>query len=185
MVNINFGCGQFPQPGFLNVDFDPSTPCDVRLDLNDPFIGFKDGVADVIEARHVLEHLNNPFDAMREFHRILRRGGTLHIAVPHCSRGFVHPEHRRGFDVSFPLYFNKTFKGGYQHVEFRLVASRLSWFAQPELKKAYMNAITFGLVMLVARGIDLLANASPYLCSKVWCYWVGGFDQVEFTFEQV
>jgi hypothetical protein len=30
--------------------------------------------------------------------------------------------------------------------------------------------------------IDLFANLSPWLCSRLWCYWVGGFEEIEFVF---
>ena len=30
--------------------------------------------------------------------------------------------------------------------------------------------------------ISRLANLNPYLCDRVWCYWVGGFDLIEGEF---
>lgn len=86
--------------------------------------------------------------------------------------------------MSFPFYYDTNFRGGYQHVKFYLIELKLSWFAQRELKRDYMNGLTFALVTGLAKIIDILANASPYFCSKVWCYWVGGFDQVKFVFRK-
>ncbi len=65
----------------------------------------------MVEASHLLEHLDRPFLAMKEMHRILKPGGQLIIKVPHFSRGFTHAEHAHGFDVTFPNYFNKKFSG--------------------------------------------------------------------------
>ena len=155
-----------------------------RADLNARYLSFRDRTIDEIEASHVLEHLERPLHLMMEFHRILRQNGKLSIQVPHFSRAFVHPEHVHGFDVSFLLYYDTNFRGGYQHVKFYLIELNLSWFAQRELKRDYMNGLTFALVTGLAKIIDILANASPYFCSKVWCYWVGGFDQVEFVFRK-
>ena len=73
-------------------------------DLNHLPYPFRDAAFDVIEASHVIEHLDRPFAVMKELHRLLKPGGVLHIKVPHFSRGFTHAEHAHGFDVTFPLY---------------------------------------------------------------------------------
>jgi len=31
--------------------------------------------------------------------------------------------------------------------------------------------------------VSTAANLSPALCSRIWCYWVGGFDQITFEFK--
>ncbi len=41
---------------------------------------------DTVVCHQVLEHVRNPDRAMREFHRVLRAGGTLVLSVPHLSR---------------------------------------------------------------------------------------------------
>ena len=183
-LRINFGCGQFPLPGWVNVDNDPRARADVHHDLEQLPFPFTARSADEIWAAHVLEHLSQPFAVMAEFHRILKPGGRLTVRVPHCSRGFTHPDHKRGFDVSFPLYFNPRFRGGYSGVPFLHRRTRLRWFGQPELKRGEIGAAAFHAARLVGVVIDALANLSPFLTSKVWCYWVGGFDEVEFVFER-
>lgn len=45
-----------------------------------------DGRYDAVISHQVLEHLPRPWDALAEFHRILRRGGMIVISVPHLSR---------------------------------------------------------------------------------------------------
>ncbi|MCX8472834.1 MAG: hypothetical protein ORN85_04210, partial [Sediminibacterium sp.] len=30
--------------------------------------------------------------------------------------------------------------------------------------------------------INFFANLSPFLCSRLWCFWVGGFEEIEFVF---
>jgi F0F1-type ATP synthase assembly protein I len=29
--------------------------------------------------------------------------------------------------------------------------------------------------------IDRVANLSPLVCSRLWCYYVGGFEEIEFV----
>jgi len=132
---LNIGCGEFKKDGYINVDYYSVSEPDVKHDLNKFPYPFKDNEFELIEAEHILEHLDDPFRVMKELHRISKNNGLIIIKVPHFSRGFTHPEHRRGFDVSFPHYFDPAFKGGFQG--FQLIAEniKLSWFAQPYLKK--------------------------------------------------
>jgi hypothetical protein len=184
-TKLNLGCGAFPKEGFLNVDWEASGTPDVRHDLNRFPYPFEDNRFTRIEADHLLEHLENPFAVMRELYRIARPGCRIRIRVPHFSRGFTHAQHSRGFDVSFPLYFNPTFQGGYQGVQLKLLNMRLRWFAQPYLKKTVLSPAAFYFGRTVGAVLDLLANLSPYACSRLWCFWVGGFEEVAFEFEVV
>lgn len=178
---INFGCGQFPLPGWINVDNDSRATADVRHDLDVFPYPFESGIADEIMASHVLEHLRRPFDAMAEFSRILKPGGVVTIRVPHFSRGFTHPDHKCGFDVSFPLYFEPSFRGGYSGTHLERVRVRLRWFAQAELKRSVVGGGSVALASAVGGVIDAIAGLSPFAASRLWCYWVGGFDEVEFV----
>jgi SAM-dependent methyltransferase len=168
--------------GWLNVDVDPQAQADMHHDLECLPYPFESGSAEEILASHVLEHLHQPFAAMSEFARILRPGGRLTIRVPHFSRGFTHADHKRGFDVSFPLYFNPAFRGGYSGTELECGRVRLRWFAQPELKRQTLGAGTVVIASTVGSIIDIFARFSPYIASRVWCFWVGGFEEVEFVF---
>lgn len=183
-VKINLGCAGFPKTGYVNVDWLESLKPDVVHDLNKLPYPFEASSADLIEATHVLEHLDRPFDVMKEVHRILRPGGKLILKVPHFSRGFTHAEHARGFDVTFPLYFNKLFeRAGYFGVDFSLEKMELHWLAFFHL----LPHMGYGRSMIaflraVNAVISWLANLSPAFASRIWCFWVGGFDEIEFVF---
>lgn len=181
-LRINFGCGQFPMAGWVNVDRDQNAQADIRHDLELLPYPFESESADEIFASHVLEHLHNPFATMAEFKRIVKPGGKITVRVPHFSRGFLHADHKRGFDVSFPLYFNPEFRGGFSGVTLDNRRVKLRWFAQPELKAATLGKGTTVLAGLLGSVIDLAAGVSPYLASRIWCFWVGGFEEVEFVF---
>ncbi|MBP7632813.1 methyltransferase domain-containing protein [Candidatus Ozemobacteraceae bacterium] len=181
---LNLGCGRYPIDGYINIDIDPASSADLRFDLASFPYPLETGGYDRIVASHVLEHLPDAFGTMREWARLLAPGGTMTIRVPHCSRGFTHPQHRAGFDVSFPLYFDSSFPGGYSGVELRLVSMRLTWFAQPELKKACLSPFQYRAALLLGRLFDVAAALSPSACSRIWAYWVGGFEEIEFVFEK-
>lgn len=184
MNKLNLGAGGLKKPGYVNIDWNVLTNPDVQHDLNITPYPFDDNTFDVIEADHVLEHLDKPFAIMTEIHRILKPGGQLIIEVPHFSRGFTHAEHCHGFDVTFPLYFNKIFiKYGYFGVDFKLKKMELSWLAFFHLLPSMgYSKSTISFLRVASKFISKLANLNPNFCSRIWCYWVGGFDQIEFNF---
>ena len=179
LTKLNLGCGEFKKAGYINVDLPSNSMLDVAHDLNQFPYPFEDNQFERIELDHLLEHLNRPFQVMRDIHRIGRNGCSVNIKVPHFSRGFTHAQHKRGFDVTFPLYFNPSFRGGYQGVAYDLKRIRLRWFAQPYLKKTVLSTPAYQLTFALGTIFDFLANLSPVICSRIWCYWVGGFEELE------
>lgn len=184
MKKLNLGCGQFPKPGYVNVDFDPASGAEVLHDLTKAPYPFADGEFEHIEADHVLEHLPDTMAVMREMVRMLRPGGTIDIRVPHFSRGFTHWDHKRGFDVGFPLYFQPDFKGGYSGIELELVNMRLTWFAQPWLKREVFSLPVYLIGRSLGIIFDFFANLSPYAASRLFCFWVGGFEELSIRFRK-
>ena len=184
---LNLGCGEDRKEGYINLDWSPLTNPDVVHDLNVFPYPFADNELDYIEASHVLEHLDKPFLVMKEFHRVLKPGGTLHVKVPHFSRGFTHAEHAHGFDVTFPLYFNKSFtKSGYYGVEFHLKSLELHWLAFFHLLPSLgYGKTTVTILRGISAVISTLATISPAFTSRIWCFWAGGFEEIEFTFTTV
>lgn len=184
MKKLNLGCGQFRKEGYINVDISPLSQADVIHNLEEFPYPFQDNTFDLIEADHILEHLTDPFCAMTEFKRIARPGGQIHIRVPHFSRGFTHPEHKRGFDITFPYYFDDNFPGGYTGTRLILHKARFHWFGQPYLMKRLLPAWLYYPLRVLGNLLDTLANVAPLFCSRVWCFWVGGFHEIEFLFEK-
>jgi predicted SAM-dependent methyltransferase len=82
-VKLHIGCGERYIPGFIHIDVrklphvDYVTSAD-KLDM------FKDNSVDLVYACHILEHFrrNQILDVLREWHRVLKHGGILRIAVP-------------------------------------------------------------------------------------------------------
>lgn len=51
-------------------------------------VQYEDSCADRLLASHVLEHLPNPCDVMREWSRVVKPGGTISLVLP-CDPGFA------------------------------------------------------------------------------------------------
>lgn len=184
MKKLNLGCGRYPKDGFVNVDVDPASKADVLHDLERIPYPFSSGEFNRVDMDHVLEHLGDVRAVMAEVHRLLEPGGELHLSVPHFSRGFTHWDHKRGFDVSFPLYFDPTFTGGYTGIHFECLSTRLCWFAQPKLKRTVLSPLAFTLGRAAGTFFDLLGNAHHLLASRLFCFWVGGYEEIRFVFRK-
>jgi len=181
---LNLGCAQYPLAGYINTDWSLRTPAQVVSNLDHPPYPFASGSFDAILASHLLEHLTDPFVAMRECHRLLRPGGVLLVQVPHFTRGFTHPEHKCGFDVSFPLFFDPAMTPWYVGTAFSLVGMRLRWNAQRYLKPWVASTLSRTLARVLGVVIDALANRAPMAFSRLFAYWVGGFEEIELRFER-
>jgi SAM-dependent methyltransferase len=181
---LNLGCGESKKPGYVNVDWQQAVHPDVLHDLNHLPYPFADGTFDVIEAFHVIEHLDRPLAVTKELHRILKTGGRLEIKVPHFSRGFTHAEHTHGFDVTFPLYFDRHFtRSGYMGCDLTLVKMELRYIAFTHLlKHVGYGGVRIQLIRGLNAVVSFVANLNPYLASRLWCFWLGGFDEIEFHF---
>jgi SAM-dependent methyltransferase len=181
---LNLGAGEDYREGYVNVDWQVETHPDVVHDLNVMPYPFADGEFDLIEASHVLEHLDRPFMVMKEFRRILKKGGKLIVKVPHFSRGFTHAEHSHGFDLSFPLYFNPSFtRSGYFGVPFRCDKIEMHWMAFFHLLPSMgFGPVVVNTLRFLSVVISFFANLSPAFASRIWCFWVGGFEEIEFEF---
>ena len=91
-VRINIGSGPFPLPGFINIDqFENVKPDLVADALNLPF---QSETVSEIYAGHILEHFmaDDGRKALRYWHSLLKRGGTISISVPdfdHLCRKYL------------------------------------------------------------------------------------------------
>ncbi len=82
-VYIHLGCGEINAPGFINVDAVPFSHIHYVQQVEDLSI-FPNNYADLIYASHVLEHISyrKVFEVLGEWHRVLKEGGVLRLAVP-------------------------------------------------------------------------------------------------------
>jgi len=82
-VRLHLGCGAIDAPGYINIDLRPTSNVHFVHDVA-PLEMFADGSVNLIYASHVLAHLlvAEAKDAIGEWHRVLKRGGVLRVAVP-------------------------------------------------------------------------------------------------------
>ena len=109
LAKLELGCGFQPTPGFAHHDRKKHSPwVEVVHDLDVLPWPWADGSCEWVRAIDVFEHLHVMPEAwMRECHRILAPGGTLHLQVPIFGSPWhlMDPTHVRGFHPANFDYF--------------------------------------------------------------------------------
>ncbi len=97
---LNLGCGSDIRAGWVNLDRAALPGVNVVHDLDVLPLPFGAGQFDHVCAKDVLEHVDY-IGLLRDIHRILRKGGTLEVQVPHftSANNFIDPTHTRRFSI--------------------------------------------------------------------------------------
>src|SRR3989344_5706428 len=82
---LNLGCGNDIKPGYLNVDFETFHGVNLVYNLNKLPYPFKENQFEEIIMRNILEHLDNPYNIMKEIYRISKQNAKVIIRTPHFS----------------------------------------------------------------------------------------------------
>lgn len=172
-LRLNIGSGRRRQPGFVHVDNNPNAGAvDVVHDLDTLPWPFADSSVSEMVMDHVLEHLDDTIGVIQEVYRICDDQAQVHIMVPHFSCTWAHPGHRRAIGVGLFDHFDQRHEEHYGQCHFEVERLRLHW-SRPRQPQAWWRR-------LLVAPIDWAANRSPKLCQRLWCYWVGGFEEIEF-----
>lgn len=83
---LNFGCGGsiYRAPNVVNLDCTPGE-CVTVVPSSEIRLPFADNTFDFIIANHVMEHIPQWFETMKEFARVVKVGGRIEIWVPPIS----------------------------------------------------------------------------------------------------
>lgn len=150
MKILDLGCGKKKYPGAIGVDRNQDSDADIIHDLNHFPYPFSSNTLDLIICDNVLEHLENPFQAMEEIRRILKPGGGLKIITPHFTSDDSYSDitHRYHFSLrSFDIFTQGSKSFNYDtKIRFEIVKKK----------------IMFGRLMRYL-GIEFLANKLPQI----------------------
>lgn len=106
---LNLGCGIDIKKGWVNLDSAAIPGVDVVHDIEKLPLPFAAEEFDEILAQDVLEHIDY-IPVLKDLHRILKKGGSLRIRVPHFTskNNFADPTHKKSFSVSTWDFFVKS-----------------------------------------------------------------------------
>ena len=173
LVKLNIGSGRRRLPGFLSVDNNANAgEVDVAHDLERIPWPFEESSVGEVIMDHVLEHLEETISVIQELYRICADGARIEIRVPHLSCAWAHPGHKRAIGVGLFDHFDPSHEERYGNCRFSIERVRLHWMRPRDQTSAARR--------VVSSAISGLANLNVRLCQRIWCYWVGGFDEIEF-----
>lgn len=81
-MKLNLGCGHDVRDGWINADIAPGPGVDVICNANER-LPFDDEQFTHVLLDNVLEHLQDPYRALLEVHRVTEAGGSVVVRVPH------------------------------------------------------------------------------------------------------
>jgi len=81
---LNIGCGPNSKDNFINLNFEWTPGIDICWDITAERIPLASNSMEGIFTEHCLEHITfeQCFENLKEFHRLLKPGGTIRIVVP-------------------------------------------------------------------------------------------------------
>lgn len=142
-MRLNLGCGQMKlRENEIGIDLEKIDGV-IQHNLNDTPYPFDEGQFSEVTASHILEHLNDLPDVMKELYRITEKGGVIKIYAPYFTSvlAWTSLTHNRAFTLmSFNNMDKKSFlskKYGhlYNDVDFEIIRKRLLF----KLNKDYIN----------------------------------------------
>jgi len=84
-AGVDVGAGQWPLPGARAVEDSEHENAYILKQENESL--------DFVFSSHTLEHLEHPRKALTEWARVIKKGGTLFLYLPHPSCEMWHTEH--------------------------------------------------------------------------------------------
>lgn len=131
---LNIGCGATvinndDDTWWINLDMWPNEWVHKVHNLEELPLPFADNTFDFIMASHVIEHIKNWTELLKDLHRILKPRGCLHIKVPHgqCRAAIADPTHVNFFVPESWLHWDKNTNLGFETMKTSSVGFNLKW----------------------------------------------------------
>ncbi len=179
MFKLNLGCGLKKIDGYINVDNREECQPDVAHNLNILPYPFPDNHFSEIILDHVIEHLDDPLLVLQEIYRISAPEAKIIINCPHFSGNWVHPGHKSAISIHLFDFLKSDGEEVYGKTNFEVGSVKLSWFRYANGKRSFL------ILRFLNKLINALANLSPRVAERFWCYYVGGFEEIRFRVKAV
>lgn len=113
IIKLNLGSGSDYRDGFINIDIRTDIKTDLICDVSN-LDSFEDNSVDFIYASDVLEHFGwtRTNDILKEWFRILKKGGQLYIRTPDLERwaGALIFKRKPPDEVIFNIFGGQEYK---------------------------------------------------------------------------
>lgn len=185
MVRLDLGSSFHKRPGYLGMDILLSEGVDVLGDARQ--MPFKDSSIDEIYSSYCLEHIDDQLAVVSELWRVCKDGAVIRLILPHFSNPSYYDDltHQRLYSRRSFEHFDQDLHSvtGYPNylpqVHIKTESAYLRWW--PPQVVARKGTVKRFILTILNGIINTLANLHPFFCERIWCRWVGGFYEVEFT----
>ncbi len=145
---LDIGCGINKVPNTVGIDIDKNSHADIIHDLNVFPYPIADNTFDMVYAKHIIEHVDDPKGFLTEIHRVLKKGGRAFVETPHFSSYVAYSEPQHKLFYSYFLFTNLL-----RGINFKIIKQEITFYK------------TFRLF-----GIKFLANRNPRDYERFWTY---------------
>lgn len=152
---LNIGCGNNILPGWVNLDISALHGVDVVHNVEKLPLPFTDERFDEVLCQDILEHVEY-VPVLRDIYRIMKKGGSLTIRVPHFTskHNFIDPTHKKMFSINtFDFFVKDSFQQYGRGYYFD--------FAFTSCREARIVFERDSIVFLLNPLMELLVNFSP------------------------
>ena len=174
MNKLNLGCGFDKLDGYINIDNRSECSPDVVFDLNIFPYPFETNTFSEIIMDHVIEHLDDPLLVLQEIYRISAPEAKIYLNCPHFSGNWVHPGHKSAISVHLFDFLKSDYGERYGETNYMVDDIKLKWLRAEKGKRGYL------IFKILNKFINFLANLNVSVTERLWCYWVGGFEEIKF-----
>ena len=182
---LDLGCSFHKRDGFVGIDILKSDGIDVQTDAC--FLPFKEDSFDEIYSSYALEHIQDNLKVLQEIWRVCKNGSTVRLILPHFSNPAFSDDltHKHTYSTRTFEHYDQDLHELTGHpnylrdINLKVEHAKLVWWPPQVIdrKKSWKK----GVLKVMNTLINMLANRYPFLCERIWCNWVGGFYEVDFT----
>jgi len=152
-MKLNLGCGGDKRKGYVNIDIRKEVNPDRIMDLEKTPYPFDDNSVDEILAKDIIEHFSfrNVEKVVKEWHRILKKGGKLVIQTPDFDailKAIKQEKIKGWWQISYWLYGGQDYKENTH----KLI------FTKSEIKK-FLENIGFKVENIKSGGTNMIVEA--------------------------
>lgn len=138
---LNLGCGEDTRENMHNVDIEPLQGVDEVVDLDEFPWPWPSETFTIVHAHHVLEHLREPMQALREIVRVCQANGGVVITYPIGHTRFEDPTHRNFWNYCTAEAIAGERKHGHEGVKkLELKSLHVNWHVGSAPERWYTRA---------------------------------------------
>jgi predicted SAM-dependent methyltransferase len=169
-IVIELGCGPNKVVGAIGIDKIQDENVDIIADIENGLPFLPDNSVDELVSKHLLEHIENLDQLIKEIYRVLKPGGIHRAIVPHFSNPYFYSDytHRRFFGLyTFDYFSDETSKlkrkvpNFYNKIQFHITKRYLRFYSLRPILNLFRR--------IYSRWVNRSPSAQECY-EESWCY---------------